>query len=373
MGVMLRSAFYWYGVTRDIQQWIDSCAVCRGRKAQNTRAPLEQDNVSYCRERVFLDVKGPLPVTARGHRHYVVCVDGFSKYCVLYPVSDLSASTLWSGFYNHFVCRLGAPVSLHTDGYSSLVESTAKELFGYLNIFKTRTTPYHPPSDGQSERFVRSTLDVLSKVMAEQTNQEWDELLPKVELALNTTLSTTTNLTPYFIEHGQEAILPADLVLDNLPAPKEVGSAVRELQETHICIFRQVRKATGRAQRRQKSGYDLRVEGAVIEVGDMVLYRKHELRPGEAKSFKMAYREPLYTVVEKLSDVNYRISGSDIENKVVHYNNILRVDAPDRSMATAVQTRGVAIPPADERPRRERRPPPGLQDYIVDPIGSKVA
>jgi hypothetical protein len=118
---------------------------------------------------------------------------------------------------------------------------------------------------------------------------------------------------------------------------------------------------------------DLRVKGNVIEVGDMVLYRKHELRPGEIKSFKMAYREPLYTVVEKLSDVNYRISGTDIDKKVVHYNNILRVDAPDRSMETTIQTRGVAIPPTDERPRHERRPPRGLQDYIVDPVGSKVA
>ena len=162
-------------------------------------------------------------------------------------------------------------------------------------------------------------------------------------------------------------------MLDNLPEPKEVGSAVRELRETHIRIFRQVRNATGQSQRRQKGGYDLRVKGPAIEVGDTVLYRKHELRPGEAKSFKMAYREPLYTVVEKLSDVNFRISGTDIDGKIVHYNNILRVDAPDRSMDAAVQTRGVAIPPASERPRRERRPPPGLQDYVVDPVGSKVA
>jgi hypothetical protein len=104
-----------------------------------------------------------------------------------------------------------------------------------------------------------------------------------------------------------------------------------------------------------------------------VLYRKHELRPGEARSFKMAYREPLYTVVGKLSDVNYRIRGSDIQDKIVHYNNIVKVDAPDRSVTDAVQTRGVALPPVEERPRRERRPPPNLQDYVVDPIGSKVA
>jgi hypothetical protein len=265
-------------------------------------------------------------------------------------VPDLSAATIWSGFYDNVVCRIGAPVTLHTDGYSLLVESMAQELFGYLNVFKTKTSPHRPLSDGQSERFVRSTLDVLTKVMAQQPEHEWDQLLPKVELAPNTTLSTTTGLTPYFVEHGQEAILPADLVLDKLPARKEVGAAVRELREMHMRIFRHVREATGQAQRR-KVGYDLRVKGEAIAVGDHVLYRKHELRPGEARSFKMAYRGPLYTVVAKLSDVNYRISEDDLQNKVVHYNNIVKVNLPDRDMADAVITRGVALAPIEERPR----------------------
>jgi hypothetical protein len=175
MAIMLRGAYYWYGLTKDIQQWVDSCAVCRRRKSQNTRAPLEQDQVSYVRQLCFLDAKGPLRETAHGNRHYIVCVDGYSKYCVLYPVPDLSAATIWSSFYDNVECQIGAPVTLHTDGYSSLVESTAQELFGYLNVFKTKTSPHHPPSDGQSERFVRSTLDVLTKVMAQQPEHEWDQ------------------------------------------------------------------------------------------------------------------------------------------------------------------------------------------------------
>jgi hypothetical protein len=87
----------------------------------------------------------------------------------------------------------------------------------------------------------------------------------------------------------------------------------------------------------------------------------------------MTYREPLYTVVAKLSDVNYHISGDDLQNKVVHYNNIVKVNAPDRDMADTVITRGVALAPTEERPRRERRPPQHLQDYVIDPVGSKVA
>ena len=53
-----------------------------------------------------------------------------------------------------------------------------------LHIEKTRTTPYHPQSDGQIERFNRTLLNMLFTCSAEQP-KEWDQHL--VNYAWHTT------------------------------------------------------------------------------------------------------------------------------------------------------------------------------------------
>ena len=94
------------------------------------------------------------------------------------------------------------------------------------------------------------------------------------------------------------------------------------------------------------------------------MYRSFPLNPGEIRSFKMSYHEPKYTVVDKLSDVTYRISDGK-GTKVVHYNQLKLIKDAD--------------PPADaadeENPRRSeraRRPPAALTDYVVEPQGPKI-
>ena len=111
-----------------------------------------------------------------------------------------------------------------------------------------RSCSYHPQSDGQAEIFIRSTKNTISKILAAEGHGVWDKVLPKIALALNTCPSITTGFSPYFLEHGTEAILPADLILDNLPPRKEVGAEVREASARHRHIFRAVREVTGRAQ-----------------------------------------------------------------------------------------------------------------------------
>ena len=55
-------------------------------------------------------------------------------------------------FVDEFVSRFGAPTHLHTD------QGLIRELCQLLGIAKTRTTPYHPQSDGMIERINRTLL-----------------------------------------------------------------------------------------------------------------------------------------------------------------------------------------------------------------------
>jgi hypothetical protein len=85
------------------------------------------------------------------------------------------------------------------------------------------------------------------------------------------------------------------------------------------------------AQQRQKGYYDLKVKGPEIQVGDRVMYEdKTNLRAGEIRSLRLPYKTSLFQVARKLSDVNYKImpDGGLGPTKIVHYNQIKRVEGP---------------------------------------------
>ena len=75
------------------------------------------------------------------------------------------------------------------------------ELSELLGTVKTKTTPYHPRSDGLVERFNRTLLAMLAMFVS-QEHDNWDDLLPFMMLAYNTTVHTSTGFTPYRLVFG---------------------------------------------------------------------------------------------------------------------------------------------------------------------------
>ena len=77
-------------------------------------------------------------------------------------MKDMEAQTVACILVNEFICRLGVPDTIHTDQGRNFESKLIKELCQMLGIKKTRTTPYHPQSDGMVERFNRTLLNMLS-------------------------------------------------------------------------------------------------------------------------------------------------------------------------------------------------------------------
>ena len=91
-----------------------------------------------------------------------------------------------------------------------------------LGTVKTKTTPYHPRNDGLVERFNRTLLAMLAMFVSRE-HDNWDDLLPFMMLAYNTTVHTSTGFTPHRLVFGEECNLPENLVHRELrpdPHPK---------------------------------------------------------------------------------------------------------------------------------------------------------
>ena len=154
----VRERFYWYGQQHDIEDWCQQCEKCSRRKSpqQPGRAPLVSSCSGYPFERIALDIMGPLPTTESGQKYILVVGDYFTKWTEAFPLPNQEAKTVAEKLVNEVISRFGAPERIHTDQGRNFEAQLFKEMCNLFSIEKTRTTPYHPQSDGMVERMNRT-------------------------------------------------------------------------------------------------------------------------------------------------------------------------------------------------------------------------
>ena len=104
------------------------------------------------------------------------------------------------------------------------------EVCKILGIAKSRTTPYHPQSDGLVERFNRTLLDMLATA-ATNYPFDWQHLCPLC-MAYNTSVHTTTGYSPFYLMFGRQARMPINIAYGQLQ-PSETPSPAAYASELH--------------------------------------------------------------------------------------------------------------------------------------------
>lgn len=179
-----------YGMSADTRSWIRQCDKCAARKSPTKKrlGELQQPEVGAPMELVALDILGPLPVTDRGNRYVLVIGDYYTKWIEAIALPNQEAETVARCFVEQFACRYGIPDQLHSDQGRQFESAVFGEACKMFNIYKTRTTPYHPQSDGMVERFNRTLLDIVATQIAPHRKQrDWDEQLPFATFAYRST------------------------------------------------------------------------------------------------------------------------------------------------------------------------------------------
>ena len=80
------------------------------------------------------------------------------------------------------------------------------------------TSSFNPACNGQMKRLNHVIADMLSTYVSAD-HKDWDETLPYVIFAYNTTRQESTGFSPFYLLYGREPILPADLNFGVDPNP----------------------------------------------------------------------------------------------------------------------------------------------------------
>nr|VZI47949.1 unnamed protein product [Spirometra erinaceieuropaei] len=268
-----RQRFWWPHLRDQVAIFCNTCKTCATFKApqQRHRAPLQPMLTGFPFQRLGLDIIGPLPFTTSGHRFILVMVDYFTKWAEAVPLLRQDAASVTTAIFNNWVCRFGAPLSVHSDCGANFDSKLLQDVCDLLDIYKTRTTPAHPEGNGQVERTNRTLTQLLKAFAEENRPHDWDKQLPCVMMAYRTAEHTSTGYSPFFMLTGRHFRLPIDSRVPEA-APNECNpdDYMWQLQELLRTTHNLARDHLGAAAERQKNYFDRRIHGTPYQLGDLV-------------------------------------------------------------------------------------------------------
>lgn len=359
---------YWKGMRRDITDFCTRCVQCQERRnpTPTLKAPLQPIPSSRPFQRIAADLT-ELPLTANGNRYVLVVMDYFTKYVNLFPLPDQKACTVADCLFDKFVRQHGIPESLHTDQGRQFEAQVIQTLCQRMGIRKTRTTPYHPQSDGMVERFNRTLKRELGKRLSE-AGSSWDHILGQVELSYNTTPHSSTGYTPFFLVHGREARLPLSILSPptSLPSPDDyANNLLRRIDfafdaaSTHACHARQS----------QKKYYDSKTRFTPYKQDDLVWMSDPTMSRNKlAAQWKGPYR----VVSADDKGILYHLSNPSSPSspvQVIHYNR-LKPYLPPPAPPSPPTSVGHSEAPSPSPPSQD--PQPSTNIWTIPPTAPDI-
>ena len=156
------------------------------------------------------------------------------------------------------------------------------ELCSIAGINKTRTTPFHPRSDGQTERANRTILQMLRASIDAQT-ESWPDRLPALLAAYRMTPHSVTGISTNMAMMGREVLLPASLIVQPPEEPVAVTTSFA---------------AEFRAAKTQKNYFDKHVKGPPFALNQLVwLYWPRPLMRTRSRKLTRSWSGP-WRIVE---------------------------------------------------------------------------
>ena len=111
----------------------------------------------------------------------------------------MEARTVAKIIVEEVIVRFGVPCFIHRDQSHQFESNLFKEMCVLLGIEKTRTTPYHPNSDGMVERFNRA-LEAMFSAYVSDHQRDWDSHLPYVMMAYRSAKHETATLSTQYVD-----------------------------------------------------------------------------------------------------------------------------------------------------------------------------
>src|SRR5258705_7835912 len=241
-------------------------------------------------------------------------------YVIAKALPDGKADAVSRFIVENIICTFGSPRSILSDQGKVFMSNLVTGILKHLGVKPLVTTPYHPQTNGLTERFNKCLADMLSMYCSTAQN-DWDESLPHLIFAHNSSRQDSTGFSPYFLLHGREPRYPTEDMLYETAEEESVQQVLDRFDQA-----RKVAKARIEAsQKRSALRYNQSHRILEFKPGDLVVVYYPTRYVGKADKLLHKFRGPC-KVIARTSDVNYKVEvnkrGKGAKFETVHVSRL---------------------------------------------------
>ena len=159
MKALARSYIWWSNIDDEIEEAVQRCATCQQHQKNPLEAPAHPwEFPSGPWERLHIDHAGPV-----NGKMFLVIVDAYSKWIEVEVTKSTDAQSTVKILRKLFSVH-GLPRVLVSDNGPGFASEELNEFLKLNGVKHLYSAPYHPASNGQAERTVRTFKETIKKL-----------------------------------------------------------------------------------------------------------------------------------------------------------------------------------------------------------------
>ena len=264
MKSMARVYVWWPGIDREIEALVRGCESCSQSRDCPQMAPLHP--WEYPRnpwQRLHVDFAGPFCA-----KMWLIVVDARTKWPEVIPMETITTTKTVQALRAMFA-HWGLPEQIVSDNGPQFTSEEFKQFCGLNGIRHVLVAPYHPRSNGEAERFVKTFKLAFRAMKGEDLLKRLDQFL----FSYRNTPHTTTGYSPAQLLLGRRLRSKLDLLVPRVESKVEA------------------------AQQGQMKYHDVKAKARTFDAGQSVWAQNY--RPGE--------KWLPGVVMERVGPVSYRV------------------------------------------------------------------
>lgn len=285
----LRRHCKWKGMWKEVEDYCHSCVACAANKSSNSKPggmlhPLPIPTHAW--ESIGIDFIGPLPTTSQGNDMIMIIIDRYSNLVLLVACkTTITGKKAGIEAMKVLLPHAGIPKSIVSDRDVRFTGEFWGQFWEKMGTKLDMSTAYHPQSNGQTERTNR-TIQALLRIHLSQRKGEWDEWLPIVAAAYNSTIHETTGKTPFELSKNHpSAIDPLQWALSRVDDRRREGmnEEASQMWKEYQSIWAETRKRMEQQREKQKKYANERRRPVEYKAGDRVMLSTKNMKTKAGK------------------------------------------------------------------------------------------
>jgi hypothetical protein len=212
---ILHKHFYLPKLQQDVNKYNISRTACAISKPSINKKGLYTPLPTPKRlwESMSMDYMYGLPSTKQGNVFVFVVVYRFSKMVILTTCKkSIKATYTTKILFKQVWVHFRIPHTIIFDRDIRVPITFWSSLWSLLDTKLTKSTAFHPQTDGQTKVINRMIVHILHMYNSKNPCT-WDESIPYVQHSYNTALNSSTNHSPFQVALGFQPLGPIDVAL----------------------------------------------------------------------------------------------------------------------------------------------------------------